>query len=214
MPPQRSNNLTPVRSWQLGDLTPPSRAVAGALAAVFAAVLVTCTQIQPAAAQFIDLSIAPSSLPGAPGGTVDFTGTIANHTGVSLNATDLGFNFSGYDSSVVTPNQVLGIPDFALPNTATSAVVDLFSVTIAPTAPPGTYPLDASLLDINNNTSNDVIVDVTVGQTAVPEPGTLWLVLVGMAAVGPVACTRASAPKGRSTVSGLTLRRDGQGDGT
>jgi hypothetical protein len=130
------------------------------------------------------LSIDPSSLFGSAGATVVFMGTITNTTGVTLNATDIFLNFSGFDPNVTTPEQILGTPDFVLPNNSFSAVVDLFSVLIAPTALPGVYPLTVALQDINGNFSNNISVNVNLnGSVPVPEPSSILLIVFGMAGV-------------------------------
>jgi len=136
---------------------------------------------QAVRAESLMLSISPTSLSGTPGGTVTFMGTITNTTGFTLNATDIFINFSGFEPSVITPLQLLGTPDFVLPNNTFSPVVGLFTVTLAPGAAAGTYTFDLFLQDINNNLSNTVTVSVVVGASAVPEPATLLLLMTGLA---------------------------------
>ncbi len=120
------------------------------------------------------LSLSPSSLTATPGATVTFQGRITNTTGVTLNATDMFLNFIGFDPAALTDtNQLLGTPDFALPNNHTSGIVNLFSVLALPTALPGSYTLGVTLQDINNNSSNAVTATVQIGASAVPEPSAI-----------------------------------------
>src|SRR5438046_2274691 len=85
----------------------------------------------------IILTIDPLALSGAPGDTLIFRGRITNLTGVTLTATDLFLDFSGFDPDSASPSQLLGTPDFVLPDHTFSAIVDLFSVLLAPTAVAG-----------------------------------------------------------------------------
>ena len=55
-----------------------------------------------------------------PGSVYTFDGQITNNTGASLNASDLFLNFAGYDPTAITPNQLLGSPDFVIPTGDTS----------------------------------------------------------------------------------------------
>ena len=134
-----------------------------------------------ARADLLTFTISPASLVDTPGGTVTFTGTITNDTGVALSATDMFLNFSGFNPLVITSvTQLLGSPDFTLPNMSVSAPVDLFSVAIAPQATSGTYSLNVSVEDINNNLSNAVTASVAV---VVPEPSTYVLVAIALVAI-------------------------------
>lgn len=154
--------------------------------ALTVAILLTLMLLSPAAAsaESLTLTITPGTLVGTPGGTVTFTGSITNTTGVTLNSTDLFLNFSGFDPGVLSPVQILGITDFTLPNNTFSPSVSLFSVTLAPGTPPGTYTVDVFLEDVNNNLSNVLTVSVSVNAAAVPEPATLLLLLTGLAGAG------------------------------
>jgi len=148
-------------------------------------VIFVCLLLAPKAASAdpLTLTINPSSLTAPVGGTVSFIGTITNDTGLVLNATDLFINFSSFDPTIITATQLLGDPDFILANGGTSAVVNLFSVTLSPLAVPGSsYSITLFLQDPNNNLSNNVTVVVTAAPTAVPEPATLLLLGTGLAA--------------------------------
>jgi len=159
--------------------TKPNKRIIRALTMVTFFVLVLLTP-NAASADPLTLTINPTSLVGTPGGTVTFMGSITNTTGVTLNATDLFLNFSGFDPDLINPLQILGTPDFTLPNNTFSPMVSLFSVTLAPTTPAGTYTFDVFLQDINNNLSNFVTVSVNV-DAAIPEPATILLLITGLA---------------------------------
>ena len=104
------------------------------------------------------------------GGTVVFEGTVTNDSGANLAASDFFFNFFGFNRAV-TPTQLLGTPDFALPNGSTSAAVDLFSVTVGAAPNGAKFTIEVSLEDVNSDLSSSQTVSVTVSGTAVvPEP--------------------------------------------
>ena len=142
-----------------------------------------CNLLLPVAAKAgLILSISPISLSTSAGGTATFMGAITNDTGAALSATDLFLNFNGFDPvNLPGLTQLLGSPDFSLPDSTTSAVVDLFSVQVSPTATAGPYPIDVSVEDVNNNLSNDVTVSVNVtGSVIVPETSSFVLAVAGL----------------------------------
>jgi len=119
------------------------------------------------------LSIDQANQHASPGGTVIFTGTITNDTGVDLDAaTDLSVNIFNFNLTVFSPppDQLLGSPDFFLPNGATSADVALFDVNIDSSATPAGSPYlaDVTISDLFGDVSNDVTISITV-----PEPASL-----------------------------------------
>lgn len=132
-----------------------------------------------AVAQAIGLNVFdPVRVGVLPGSLLIFSGTVTNNTGAALNATDLFFDFSGFDPSAVTLTQLLGNPDFTLAAGATSGPVDLFRFRLEPAALPGqSYVADAFLQDNNGNASNVV----TVAVATVPEPATALLLGIGLA---------------------------------
>ena len=118
---------------------------------------------------------------GPAGKTYLFEGTVTNNTGAALQASDLFLDFNGYVLGVVSLSQLLGLPDFALADGATSAVVSLFEFTLAPTAFTRTrYVADVGISDLSGNISHGVFtVSVTV-----PEPGSASLVALSLLGAG------------------------------
>jgi hypothetical protein len=148
---------------------PPSPALT-----VFPYVAVICAALfcHVAFADVISFEVFNPTRIALPGDTVIFSGTVTNNTGASLNATDLFFNFSGFDPAVVGLTQLLGFTDFTLGDGTTTAPVDLFSFMLGANALSNqTYVADTFLQTIDGDMSNVVTVSVT----EVPEPAT-WLV--------------------------------------
>ena len=147
-------------------------------------VLVTLVLGTTANAEPITLLVNPGSLSGSPGTTLVFTGQITNQTGAPLNGSDLFFNFNGFDPAVLTITQLVGDPDFVLPNNTISPVINLFTVTIVANVSPGTHAFEAFLQDINNTFSNAVTIQVSVDAAAIPELSTLFLLTTGLTGFG------------------------------
>jgi hypothetical protein len=122
--------------------------------------------------------INPSQVVG-PTSTETYQGTITNLTGADLLASDFFFDFAGYDPVLVNLTQLLGTPDFPIPNGTTSAAVDLFTFALGPDAPPGVYLADVVLQDSQGDVSNVV----TLSETVVPEPGTWVFIGSGLLAL-------------------------------
>jgi hypothetical protein len=120
---------------------------------------------QGARTEPLTLNVLEPSRVANPGDTLIFSGTITNSTALDLQATDLFLNFSGFDFNVVDVVQLLGTTDFTLNNGDTTEVVDLFSFALGAAALPGqTYVADVFLLDVNDNFSNIVTVNVTAAE--------------------------------------------------
>ena len=116
----------------------------------------------------------------ASGGTVIFEGTVTNDSGGDLFASDLFFNLFNFNP-VLTPNQLLGIPDFAIPSNTTSAVVDLFSVMAGSISKSVPLSIDLNLEDINSDLSSTQTVFLNTSVGTVPEPMSLFLMFTGLA---------------------------------
>jgi hypothetical protein len=128
----------------------------------------------------IDLSIVNPVRIGPPGDVETFQGTITNNTGAALASTDLFFDFSGFDSTNVTLDQLLGLSSFSIPDGSTSPVVDLFTFSLSNTAAvPATYPAQVLL----QSAFQDFSSTETVSVSTVPEPGSLTLAAAGLVLV-------------------------------
>jgi hypothetical protein len=113
------------------------------------------------------------------GSTEVFKGTITNDSGGNIAASDLFLNFSGFDPGVISLTQLLGSPDFVIPNGAASPSVDLFRLDFGASAIPGiAYFADVFVQDGSNppDISKIVTVSVRTGRTGLPEPGTAALI--------------------------------------
>ncbi|HEY1260452.1 MAG TPA: hypothetical protein VGF34_14485 [Stellaceae bacterium] len=116
------------------------------------------------------------------GGTVAFFGTITNNTGTTLDAaTDLFLNFGSFDPSALSFVQVLGVPDFSLPDGAPSPDVELFDALVDPSATLAGSPY---LADVTvSDTVGDVSDAVTISISVVPEPRSFPLLLAALTLV-------------------------------
>ena len=144
-------------------------------------------------AQRLQLDLIPPTQSGLAGSTLIFSGRITNTTGISLSATDLFLNFSGYDpTAIANVVQVLGSTNFTLPNNTFSAIVPLFDLTTALTAHTGNYSFDVTLQDLSNIVSDPVTATVTVlpSDNVVPEPSALVLLGGGALLMTPVIARR------------------------
>ena len=132
-----------------------------------------------ASAEPLTLTIINPDRAALPGSTETYLGTITNDTGQTLQTADLFLDFAGYDPVYVTLTQLLGIPDTSIPDGGTSPVISLFDFTLDPATLPGTYAADVIVQSLANDTSNKV----TARETVSPEPGSLLLFGLGLAAV-------------------------------
>jgi hypothetical protein len=165
-----------------------------------------------ASPQSLSFSVSQTSLDIPLHDTGVFTGTITNHTGVSLQATDLFFNFSGFDPAAIVVDQALGNPDFTLTDGATSPSVDLFRVRFGSGAAAGQfYPINVSLQDINDNVSDTLTVRVR--PTVVPGPSAFWLFGMGMTGIAlPLRRHRAGRGRRGSSLRAHSRPEDRKGD--
>lgn len=137
--------------------------------ATFFSIAVACLAIATALlsprdvnAALISFTLEPANPSAQPGDAILFTGAITNLTGGLLESTDLSFSFAGFDPTVFTITQLLGMDPFQLPDLSVSPEVDLFSIAVAADAAPGLYWIDVLLLDSNNNVSDPVLVQFQV----------------------------------------------------
>jgi hypothetical protein len=127
----------------------------------------------------LNVNIVDPSQTALPGQVVLFTGTVTNDTGSDLTATDLFFDFFAYDPSL-TPNQLLGVTDFSLPNITTTSTIDLFNIDLSSAIGPGSFPVYFVLQDVNGDQSATGEVTVVTG-IATPEPSAISLLATGLA---------------------------------
>ena len=113
---------------------------------------------------------------------ITLSGTIGNTTGRALETTSIFLNAFAYEPDALSITQLIGRTVFMIPDGAVSAIVPLFEIGLGPAVQPGgNYSAAIFLTDEQGNESN--IVSVAVAVTAVPEPGSSWLVmLAGVAA--------------------------------
>jgi len=150
------------------------------IAAVAAAL---CLASLAARADGVDsVAITLSAISGAPGATVDVMGTITNSGADTL-------SLDGDDLSVSAPltatAEFLSNAPFTL-NGGASATFEFFEITINPGAAPGVYGTDNSDVFSFFGDFNGVPVEDNVNFTVdvtTPEPGTILLLLSGLACV-------------------------------
>ncbi len=140
----------------------------------------------------ISFNLRSASVIAGGDGTAVFEGTVTNNSGQTLNASDFFFNFFGFDASIVTPTQDLGLTsDPHIPNGTTSSLLDLFRVLLNGASAGSIYTVNAQLEDVNSDLSADQFVTVSMSTgpgTVVPEPVTLGysclvLILIGALAL-------------------------------
>ena len=163
-----------------------------ARSALIAAVLACNAAVAHAAP--LSFSVLDRDRVGRPGTDFVFAGSGTNDTGALVRSTDLFFDFGGYDPVAITPVQLLGTTDVAIPDGTTSALLDLFLVRLEAWATPRqTYFVDAILQDVQGSLSDTVTVSIR----ALPEPASATLALLALLAV--VRSRRAQRGDGRSS---------------
>lgn len=141
-------------------------------------------------ADTIDFAITNSPQTGAPGATLTFDAMMAAPPKIGspiyLNA--LGFTTPGFDSSPIDPTGFfVNFPLFL--NGGDSVTDALFTVTLANNILPGVYIGSVSVLGGVDSEASDLLATSTFeidvpGTPAVPEPGTLVLLVTGLGAFG------------------------------
>jgi hypothetical protein len=158
----------------------PTAVIAGALC-------ITSTAAPSARADDVDtVTISLSPISAAAGSTVGVNATITNSGPDTLNLDD--DNLSVSDPLSVNDEFLANAPYTLDPGSVT---FELFQITIAPGATLGIYGTDGSDIfsffgDFNGVSLEDDVpftVDVTGAIAATPEPGTLWLVCLGLGIV-------------------------------
>jgi hypothetical protein len=156
-------------------MNPRARSRSGAVAALL---LVAALYALPAAAN-LTLTVVDPDRTGPPDTTYVFAGTITNGFATPRNASDLFFDFSGFDPAVLSPAQLFGLVDFVIPAGGTTALMDLFEVHVGAAAFGATYFADVTVQDVFGHFSPPLTISITL----LPEPSTAWLVLVAFAAL-------------------------------
>ena len=135
-------------------------------------------------ASALNISFDKSQVSAVPGSSVDFSGTIQNDTFYTLTtSTDLFLNFSSYDPTVLSPNDLLPLTSSLLAPGSTSTSLALIGVDVAPGAGLGLYELQVSMQDVFGGDDADSTGVYTLFVNVVPEPASYLLMLAGLAAV-------------------------------
>ncbi len=136
----------------------------------------------------LTLNVLDPDRVSGPNAVETFAGTVTNGTGADLLASELFFNFFNvFDPGVLSLAQLLGIPDFAIPNGATTGVIDLFEASLGNAQIGAFYFADLTLESVNADVSDVVTVTFRI-----PEPSTAFLMLPMLLGLG----WRASAKAG------------------
>ena len=131
----------------------------------------------------LSISFDKSQMSAVAGSSVDFSGTIQNDTFYVLaTSTDLFLNFSSYDPTVLSPNDLLPLSSALLLPGSTSAALALIGVDVAPGTAPGLYELQVSMQDVFGGEDTDSTGVYTLFISVVPEPASYLLMLAGLAA--------------------------------
>jgi hypothetical protein len=135
-------------------------------------------------ADVISFEPVATTFSASSGETVTVDGTVTNNSGQDLHASDFFFNFFGFDPSVITPVQDLGIStDFLIPNGTTSGQVSLFDLELGAALPGSSFPISVQLENSLSDLSRVETFTVSLTATAVPEPGFRPLAAIGVAAL-------------------------------
>jgi len=139
-------------------------------------------------ADSISFTIIDPSQAVTAGQTVQFAGTITNGTSIDLTASDFFLNFSDYDPAALSFAQLLGLDNFPIPSGTTTSLALLFSATLAPGTPRGSYSAIVTLQDVNDHLSVPVTINLRVA--AVPEPETVTYMILGLISIFAVVAQR------------------------
>jgi hypothetical protein len=138
----------------------------------------------PASADTLDISFLAAAQTGSPGGSLTFTGTIANNSGFDLFVNGAGINLTGFDPSDSDLTDFILNFTGPLSNGSSIGPADLFTVAIPDPFPIGSYTGgitiqggidDASDLDLGTASFQLDITGATTSTT--PEPGSPMLVM-------------------------------------
>jgi hypothetical protein len=155
--------------------------------AICASVLLAQQLVQPASASTLDISFLAAVQTGSPGGTLTFTGTVANNSGLDLFVNEASINLTGFDPGDSD------LTDFGLnftgplSNGSSIGPADLFTVAIPDPFPTGSYTGEITIQggiddtgDLDLGTASFEL-DVSGATTSsAPEPGSPMLVMTGL----------------------------------
>lgn len=135
-------------------------------------------------ASALNISFDQGQVSAVPGSSVDFLGRIQNDTFYTLTtSTDLFLNFSSYDPTALSPNDLLPLTSSSLVPGSTSTSLALIGVGVAPGTALGLYELQVSMQDVFGGDDADSTGVYTLFVNVVPEPASYLLILAGLAAV-------------------------------
>jgi hypothetical protein len=155
---------------------------------------IAATAVFTARADVLDLSLDSSTLSGAAGSVLEFSGTITNTTGavVWLNGDD--FNLSTLDPTAFDDSPFFNnTPTGFLAANGNTGDIGLFNITIFASFAPGNYDGTFTVIGGAGADSQDILgsVDFTVHvlqPSGVPEPATFPLLGTGIGVL--LACRR------------------------
>jgi hypothetical protein len=141
-----------------------------------------------ARADVINLSLVSSTVTGAPGTTVTFTGTLANTSGADININGASLTLATFDPSASDLTDFILNATGLLANGTSLGPVDFFTVTIPNAFATGLYGGTLTVQggttendDANLATTNFQVNVQPAGSSPVPEPSTWGLVTIALA---------------------------------
>lgn len=138
----------------------------------------------PAFCGTLGFSLNPALESGAPGGQVIFSGTLTNLAATDLFLTDISYAFTAPGDSYLTPDFNFffqNVPGVLLEDESYSDVI--FKISIAAGTPAGIYNGQVTFLGGDLEGSLDALGTADFQVESTPEPGAIWLIASGLAAL-------------------------------